>query len=237
MVDNRFGRCLDRSLCAHLLAIFAAIAAATTAAPTTPAALFTVLIAFGGRAGRGCFVATLIIRVGFGFGAGFAGLLRNLLTIATATAAAAAAATAIALTLAIIGAGFGFLGLLGFCLDLDFVLIGIFDHGAVDPHMGGGALIGIGGDTRLALFDVEVMAGKLAVGGDGDAEIVADFELRQRLALEIENVERDFDRHAHIDRLALLAQDVILDMAHDHQRQALGGTHDARAIADRALVG
>src|SRR5690606_4369046 len=51
------------------------------------------------------------------------------------------------------------------------------------------------------------------------------------------DIERDLDRHADVDRLALAAQHVILDVAHDHQRQRFGGAHEARAVADRALVG
>src|SRR5690606_32884479 len=54
---------------------------------------------------------------------------------------------------------------------------------------------------------------------------------------EVEDVERDIDRNADVDRLALAAQHMLLDMAHDHQRQRLGGAHQAGAVADRALVG
>src|SRR5664279_1725869 len=57
------------------------------------------------------------------------------------------------------------------------------------------------------------------------------------MALGVEDIERDIDRHADVDRLARLLEHMVLDVAHDHQRDAFDRAHKAGALAGRAFVG
>src|SRR5690606_21787347 len=225
--DRRWSRGLDSCSCscsrgrstglldAVVLVLIAAIATATTAATTTAAAGFAVCV--GSRGGVFRFFALFIGSFGFGVGNS---LDRDLgcsrfgaLTIAATTAATTAAA-ARRFSFAVLGGAGTLFGLCDVLVGFDLFLFSIaFDDGTVDTHVAGCALIGIGGNAGLTLLDRELVASQLAVRRDGDRQTIARLERGEGVALEIEDIERDVGRHANIDRLALLAQDVVLDVA------------------------
>src|SRR5690606_25048629 len=124
---------------------------------------------------------------GFGY---IRSVLARLITIpATAAAAAAAAATSIAFAIAMLRrTGFDFRRV----LDLVLFFSDVVDNSTVDADMSRGALVGIGGYTRLTLFDGELVPGHLAISRDGDRQAIAHLKLRKSFALIVEDVECHF---------------------------------------------
>src|SRR5690606_8550862 len=107
--------------------------------------------------------------------------------IATATTATAATLVASALGFSRgFAFGLGFFG--GLLLDLGLVII--LDRGCI----GADVLDGRSGDRSAGFtaFDVELGTDKAALGRDGDRKAVLGFERRQRIALGVEDVKRDF---------------------------------------------
>ena len=85
--------------------------------------------------------------------------------------------------------------------------------------------------SRLVAFEPEIGRDETVIAKKHDAQLVAPFDVVQGLALLVEDIEGDGDRHVDDQRLGAVPPAFLFDGAEHMQRRRLRGTPRSRASA------